>query len=176
MTALRAVKLVYQIIQQKIARSWKGPFRFDRIEITRYVRARRRSSEATQGQHGAPRSASRRRARSLARAATANASERRGENGDRERKGGDRSQQQAAGRAADVEEKRAAGRRRALVRPRLGEPATSKTSAGPNSRAELLEVLLRVDAEVKTMLPASLRRQTSRGSAQFATASRKRTA
>jgi hypothetical protein len=59
---------------------------------------------------------------------------------------------------------------------RLDEPATSKTSAVPNSRAELLEVLLRVDAEVKTMLPASLRRPTSRGSAQFATASRKRTA
>jgi hypothetical protein len=36
-----------------------------------------------------------------------------------------------------------------------------KTSAGPDIRAELLEVLLvqllRVDAEVKTMLPASLR-------------------
>ena len=60
---------------------------------------------------------------------------------------------------------------------RLGEQATSSTcNAGPNSRAELLEVLLRVDAEVKTMLPASLRRPTSRGSAQFATASRKRTA
>jgi hypothetical protein len=33
-----------------------------------------------------------------------------GENGDRERKGGDRSQQQAVGRAADVEDKRNAGR------------------------------------------------------------------
>ena len=33
-----------------------------------------------------------------------------GENGDRDRKGGDRAQQQAAGRAADVEDKRAAGR------------------------------------------------------------------
>ena len=32
-----------------------------------------------------------------------------GENGDRERKGGDRAQQQAAGRAADVEDKRKAG-------------------------------------------------------------------
>ena len=49
---------------------------------------------------------------------------------------------------------------------RLDEPATSKTSAVPNSRAELLEVLLRVDAEVKTMLPASLRRPPSRASAR----------
>ena len=49
---------------------------------------------------------------------------------------------------------------------RLDEPATSKTSEVPNSRAELLEVLLRVDAEVKTMLPASLRRPPSRGSAR----------
>ena len=72
-----------------------------------YVGTRSRSSEA----HARlTRSASRRRARSLARAATANASERGGENGDRERKGGDRSQQQAARRAADVEEKRATGR------------------------------------------------------------------
>ena len=59
---------------------------------------------------------------------------------------------------------------------RLGEPATPRTSAGPDSRAELLEALLRVDAEVKTTMLSSLRRPTSRGSAQFATASRKRMA
>ena len=86
--------------QRKIAHIWA-------IEISGYVGTRSRSSEA----HARlTRSASRRRARSLARAATANASERGGENGDRERKGGDRSQQQAARRAADVEEKRATGR------------------------------------------------------------------
>ncbi len=92
-------------------KSFNGKSHIWAIEISRYVGTRSRSSEA----HARlTRSASRRRARSLARAATANASERGvhrgGENGDRERKGGDRSQQQAARRAADVEEKRATGR------------------------------------------------------------------
>ena len=39
-----------------------------------------------------------------------------GENGDHQRKGGDRMQQQAAGRAADVEEKRGAGQLSGLAR------------------------------------------------------------
>ena len=68
------------------------------------------------------------------------------------------------------------------------EPATSRTSARqdvqvaptssarPENRADLLEVLQRVDAEVKTTLPSSLRRPISLGSAQSATGSRRRTA
>ena len=94
-------------VSNSCVKSFNGKSHIWAIEISRYVGTRSRSSEA----HARlTRSASRRRARSLARAATANASERGGENGDRERKGGDRSQQQAARRAADVEEKRATGR------------------------------------------------------------------
>jgi len=63
---------------------------------------------------------------------------------------------------------------------RQGELATLRTSARPgvraDSRVDVLEALLRVDAEVKTTLPPSLRRPISRGSAQSATASRGRTA
>ena len=80
-----------------------------------------------------------------------------GENGERERKGGDRTQQQAAGReggrAGDVEDKRGAGQASGLAR-------------GAAARRR----------RVKTMLQLSPRRPTSPGSAQFATASRKRTA
>ncbi len=54
---------------------------------------------------------------------------------------------------------------------RLDEPATSRISAGPNNRADLLEVLLRVDAEVKTTLHLSPRRATSRGMQASATVS-----
>jgi hypothetical protein len=69
-----------------------------------------------------------------------------------------------------------------------GEPATSRTSArqdvqvAPTSsartenRADSLEVLQRVDAEVKTTLPSSLRGPISLGSALTATAPRRRTA
>jgi hypothetical protein len=86
------------------------------------------------------------------------------ENGDRERKGGAsefRSRQPSA---------------------RAGVRAMARTSARPGVRAErragLLEVLLHVDAEVKTALPTSLRRAVaaSRGTAQSTTASRKRQA
>ncbi len=73
---------------------------------------------------------------------------------------------------------------------RPGEQATSSTCKRKGGRAGDVEdkrgaeqpsgvargAAARVDAEVKTMLPASLRIPTSRGSAQFATASRKRTA
>jgi len=108
-----------------------------------------------------------------------------GENGDYQRKGGDRLQQQAAGRAANVEDKARRGVRadepatsRTSARPgvRAGEPATPRTSAEADRRADLLEVLLRVDAEVKTTPPPSLRRPISLGSALSATASRRRTA
>jgi hypothetical protein len=50
---------------------------------------------------------------------------------------------------------------------REGEPAMSRTSARPgvkaDSRADLLEVPLRADAEVKTTLQLSPRRATSQG-------------
>ena len=87
----------------------------------------------------------RRRARWQGRAATASASERGGENGDRERKGGDRMQQQAAGReggrAGDVEDKRKAGReggessgmsRTAAARRRHGQDDDATIAATAN--------------------------------------------
>ena len=103
-----------------------------------------------------------------------------GENGDGERKGGDRMQQQTAGRAANVEDKGVKADEPATSRTsaRLNEPATQRKSAEPDSRADLLKVLLRVDsdAEVKTTMPPSPRRPISLGSAQSATGSRRRTA
>jgi hypothetical protein len=81
-----------------------------------------------------------------------------------ERKGGDRSQQQAAGREGgrtrDDEDKRKAGQE-------------GGTSSG---LARGLEVLLRVDAKVKTTLPPSLRRPTSGAVKVPTNASRTRTA
>jgi hypothetical protein len=57
-----------------------------------------------------------------------------------------------------------------------GELATSRTSAKADSRADLLEVPLRADAEVKTTLPPSLRRLTSGVVKVSASVSRTRTA
>jgi len=95
-----------------------------------------------------------------------------GENGDRERKGGDRSQQQAAWRAADVEEKRAAGRAGDVEHKRKAGRAGDIDV----KRVDSHEVLLRADGTVTTTMPPSLRRAMAAGSAQFATASRERTA
>ena len=57
-----------------------------------------------------------------------------------------------------------------------GELATSRTSARADSRADVLEVPLRADAEVKTTLPPSLRRQTIGVVKVSANVSRARTA
>ena len=61
-----------------------------------------------------------------------------------------------------------------------GEAATSRTSARPDVKAEnragCRELLLRDDATAKTTMPPSLRQPISLGSAQSATASRRRTA
>ena len=118
---------------------------------------------------GLTRSASRRRARSPARAATASASARGARTASVSARGW-------VARAATASVRVATDRSSKQPDVRAGEPATSRTSAEPDRRADLLEVLLRVDAEVKATMPPSLRRAMAPGSAQFATASRKRTA
>ncbi len=79
-------------------------------------------------------------------------------------------QQQAAGRAANVEDERKAGR--------AGD-VEDKRKAGPSRRdgpATSPKVLLRADATATTTMPPSLQRPISLGSALSATASRRRTA